>query len=120
MAGYREHSYDPNGDWGQQGRPLRPFNWVQWTGVAIEIVALAGLLAYVGGRVGIIPEWIDGAFPLIMLAPIGSVLITSRREPAHDLAPELAPARKRWMIIVVALCVALIGGAAIVQLAGGL
>ena len=118
MAGYREHSYDPNGDWGQQGRPLRPFNWVQWTGVAIEVVALGGLLAYVAGRVGIIPDWIDGAFPLIMLAPIGSVLITSRRESAHDPAPDLAAARKRWLIIVVALCFAIFGAALAIEFTG--
>lgn len=117
MSGYRVHSYDPNA-YDRYGPPLRPYNWVQWTGVVLGIAGVALQLAFLAGRAGWMPGWIDSpalGTPLVMLAV---VLVNSRRQPAHDLAPELAPARKRWMIIIVTICVIVIGTATVVEFAG--
>ena len=51
MSGYREHSFDPNA-YEQPGRPLQPYNWVQWTGVAIGVLGLAIIALGLLGRLG--------------------------------------------------------------------
>ena len=116
MSGYREHSYDPTAT-PRYGRPLRPYNWVQWTGVGLMVVGLAIDITYFAGRLG----WLAKAtVPLVALAPImaGSVLINSRREVLADPAPELAAARRRWLIIVTILCIAILGAAVVLDLTG--
>lgn len=118
MIGYRDRSgFDP-GAYERTDPPLRPFNWVQWTGVGFVVLANAGLIAYFAGRAGLIPEWIDSPVPVIVLAPLGSVLVNSRRRPSYDPAPELASARKRWLIIIVGLCFVVFGAAIALDFTG--
>ena len=118
MSGYREHSYDPNA-YERPGRPLRPFNWVQWTGVGLMILGVVLALAHLAGAIGLIPQLAGkSAAPYTGLPVIGLLLIQSRREPAVDPAPELAPARKRWLIIVAVICIIVLAAAAIVDLTG--
>jgi hypothetical protein len=110
---YRDTSnYDPYAS-PRYGRPLRPYNWVQWTGVALMLAGLALDALYFAGRLG----WVRAPVntPIYALPPLllGVSLINSRREEVPDLAPELAGARKRWLLIIVVLC-ALIFGAAII------
>jgi hypothetical protein len=108
MAGYREtSSFDP---YGGVSRQARPYSWVQWVGVALLALSIALNLAFLAGAAGWLPEW---KFT-VALAPtpmvLGVVLMNSRRDPAQDLAPELASARRRWMvgtIAVVAIILAL-------------
>ena len=118
MSGYREHSFEPNG-YQRRGAPLRPFNWVQWAGVGIMIVGALLVAAYMLGRFEVIPLITDDIAPFVMLMPVGSVLISSRRQTIADPAPELAAARKRWTIIVVGLCAAIIGTAVAIQFSQG-
>ena len=116
MSGYRESSYDPMAN-PRYGRPLRPYNWVQWTGVGLIVVGMAIDAIYFAGRFG----WLSkNDAPLLALPPImvGAMLVNSRREEITDPAPELAAARKRWLIIVTILCVLILGAAAILDLAG--
>ena len=114
MTGYREHSFDPNA-YQDPGRPMRPFNWVQWTGVVLGVVGLAVELVYFAGRLG----WIEPLFArspnMFALLIVGIVLINSRREPPHDVAPELASERRRWLLIIVAACAVIIGVAVVVD-----
>ena len=119
MSGYREHSFDPNaGLAATQRRPMRPFNWVQWAGVGFEAAAIAVLLLYGAGLAGWIPAHVNGVSPAIGLGLIGQLLINSRQDPADDPAPELAPARKRWLIIVTAVCVVVLGTATVITFLG--
>ncbi|MGZ2412044.1 hypothetical protein ACUXST_001465 [Sphingomonas sp. F9_3S_D5_B_2] len=118
MTGYREHSFDLNAP-SPQGRPERPFNWVQWCGVAMEVAALVGYGYFVAAKVG----WVrDPGFDTMSIALpfliLGQTLIFSRRRDYVDPAPELAAARKRWLIIVVAICAAILGAATIIAMKG--
>jgi hypothetical protein len=117
MSGYREHGFDPNAS-ERLGRPLRPFNWVQWTGVALAVLSVAINLGYLGSQAGWIPKWIGT--PVIATTPLvfGVVLINSRRETVTDPAPELAEARRRWLIITVAICAAVLGIATVLTFKG--
>jgi hypothetical protein len=118
MSGYRQQSYDPNA-YERQGPPLRPFNWVQWTGVGSGLLGATLYVAYFAGRGGWMPEFLDSpmiGFPFLML---GVVLVNSRRHPAPDPAPELAAARKRWLLVIVALCTAILGAAVAIQFSQG-
>jgi hypothetical protein len=104
MSGYRDSSnYDPYAS-PRYGRPLRPYNWVQWTGVAFVLVGIAIDLSYFAGRLGWIPRDVT---PLVALLPImsGAILVNSRREIVVDPAPELAAERKRALIVVSLLCI---------------
>ncbi|MEO6199112.1 MAG: hypothetical protein ABIO68_04160 [Sphingomicrobium sp.] len=116
MSGYRQSSFDPNA-FEQSGRPMRPFNWVQWLGVAFLVITLLMLAVQVAGLLGLAPRGnYSVGIPGLALGSI--VLINSRRQPATDLAPELAAARKRWLIITVAVVVAILGAALVIEFAG--
>ena len=116
MSGYRESSYDPMAN-PRYGRPLRPYNKVQWTGVGLILVGIGIDVAYLAGQLGFLSK---GAAPMIALPPImiGGMLVNSRREQITDPAPELAPARRRWLIAVAVACVVILGAAAILDLMG--
>jgi len=118
MTGYRDTSnYDPYAS-PRYGRPLRPYNWVQWTGVAFMVAGLALDALYFAGRFG----WaaVRMNTPMYALPPLflGVSLVNSRREEVPDLAPELAAQRKRWLLIITLLCVAIFGAALIIDLKG--
>jgi len=103
MSGYRQTSYDPNA-YEQPGRPLRPYNWVQWTGVAIAVIGAAGCIYYLLGKAGLVPRLLDDAMPWAVLPIIGATLVNSRREPGKPLSRETM--RKRLLIILAAVVVA--------------
>lgn len=118
MSGYRDTSnFDPYGQT-NYGRPLRPFNWVQWTGVALELLGVAIYIAFILGSFGWTRKLIDT--PAFGMAPLflGISLINSRREERTDPAPELAGARRKWLAIVVAICSVILGIATIFALKG--
>jgi hypothetical protein len=117
MTGYREHSFDPNGTT-SYGRPLRPFNWVQWTGVGLAVVSIAINVAFLASAAGWIPKAIGS--PALATGPllVGVALINSRRVEVPDPAPELAAARRKWLIITVAVCAAILGAATVIAFKG--
>jgi len=118
MTGYREHNFDPYA-YEQPGRPMRPFNWVQWTGV----VAFAGAaLAYGYGLLNVLgwaplafvpPQWIG--FPLLML---GIALINSRREPGTQVGSEQLAKNRRVLLITVLVCAVILGAALVIEFTG--
>ena len=118
MPGYRDTSnYEPYGT-ANYGRPLRPYNMVQWTGVGFIVFGLALDLLYFVGRLGWTRQHM--ATPSYAMVPLflGIALVNSRRQPVHDLAPELAEQRKRWLIIITIICVVVLGAATIIDLLG--
>ena len=80
MSGYRESSYDPNA-YERPGPPMRPYNWVQWSGFAMGCVGMAIALAYLAGRAGWIRDPLESPMPGVGFVMIGSILINSRRQP---------------------------------------
>ncbi|MEO7409709.1 MAG: hypothetical protein ABIU10_00095 [Sphingomicrobium sp.] len=118
MSGYRQSSYDPDA-YERMSGPVRPFNGVQWTGVAVLGVAAFMFLAFLAGELGwtraILPSPIAALGPML----IGNLMINSRQQPSYDPAPELAPARRRWMIIVTIICAAVLGAATLVTIFTG-
>ena len=118
MAGYRDSSnFDPCAS-PRYGRPLSPFNWVQWTGVALAISGIAFELAYFAAKLGWIPNFADTPTIGSTLVLLSIPLVNSRREELPDLAPELAAQRKRWLIIVTLVCAVILGIATIFALKG--
>ena len=118
MTGYREHSFEPYTG-SQSGRPLRPYNWVQWTGVVMLGLSMLAYAYYFADGTGLVPE--TRIKPLTIGLPLlfaGMALVYSRREEPVDPAPELAAARKRWLIIIVAVCAVILGLAAALDLSG--
>ncbi|MEO6360186.1 MAG: hypothetical protein ABIO43_06395 [Sphingomicrobium sp.] len=117
MSGYREHGFDPN-PYERQGPARRPFNWVQWVGLALAMLAAAIYLVYAAGRAGWMPALIDSPMPVASLTVLAVALINSRRNQPVDLAPELAAARRRWMIITLAICTVVLGAAVAIEFTG--
>jgi len=102
MSGYRESSFDPYAGTSNQGPPVRPFNWVQWAGVALILLAVLLNVAFVGGKIGWWPKLLDTPSVAISLPLFGIALVNSRRQQVTDAAPELAAARRKWLAITVA------------------
>jgi len=117
MTGYREHSFDPNA-YEQPGRPMRPFNWVQWCGVGLFA---AGMVLYgilFAGRFGwiapIVTTGSAGFAPMIL----GIALINSRREPGNVVGSEQLPKNRRVLLIAILACAVILGGAAAIEFIG--
>ena len=118
MAGYREHSYDPNA-YERPGPVIRPFNWVQWTGVGVAAVGAVLAALYLLAKTGQIPPSVGktGTAPF-MLMLVGTTIMNSRRHPGTPI-DEDQRARNRKMLIAVALiCAAIHGIAVLIELLG--
>ena len=116
MASYREHNFDPNA-YEQPGPPVRAFNWVQWAGVALEVIGLGLFLVHLAGKIG----WIDplvgsgvGLVPMI----VGVLLINSRRMPSELVTPEQQERNTRTLIITVVAGAAIFGAVTLIELTG--
>jgi hypothetical protein len=118
VTGYREHSFDPNA-YEQPGPPLKPYNWVQWTGVAIATVGAALITLHLLGRAGWIPQWIDDPSPApFMLLVIGTLFVNSRRAPGTLVGSEQLAKNRRVLLITVAICSAVLGAALVIEFSG--
>ena len=117
MSGYRQHSFDPEA-YQAQGRPLRPFNYVQWTGVALAVLVLAVYAGYAAGLLGWVRPVIGNPSPLIGLMVVAVVLVNSRREPATLVGFEQLRKNRRWLLITTVICVAVLGAAALIDYIG--
>ena len=117
MTGYREHSFDPNA-YEQPGPPLKPYNWVQWAGVAIGGVGAALITLYLLGKIRLIPQWVEASPAPFMLLVVGMLLIYSRRAPGVQVGSEQLAKNRRVLLITVAICAAIIGAAVVIELSG--
>jgi membrane protein insertase Oxa1/YidC/SpoIIIJ len=119
MTGYRQSGFDPNA-YEQPGKPLRPYNMVQWAGVAAGLAGIAIDLAYFADKFG----WIDApalspslAFPFLI---IGFALINSRREPATLVGSEQLEKNRKVLLVTLAILVLVLGLAALIDSLGAL
>ena len=117
MAGYRSSSYDPEAGL-RWGPPLRPYNLWQWLGVALTLVGAAIYALFLAGKMGWLEPPLDHPTGAGALVLAGFALTHSRRQAIADFAPELAPVRRRWLIITVTLCAVIIGAATIIEFTG--
>jgi amino acid transporter len=108
MAGYRQHSYDPN-TYERPGKPLRPYNWVQWVGVVICSLGAIGCLLYIANEIGLIDLGLKEPGPFIALPMIGIFLVNSRREAGTPMTGEQIERQRKIAFIV--LGAALVAGA---------
>ena len=116
MSGYREHNFDPYA-YEQPGRPLRPFNWVQWTGVAFELLGLGLFLAQIAAQLGWIAPFVGTGLGFAAMI-IGMVLINSRREPASQVDSEQLAKNRRVLLITILVCAAILGAAVVIEFLG--
>ena len=118
MSGYRQHSYDPNA-YEQPGPPLKPYNMVQWSGVAIGGIGMLLITLDVLAKLGWTPRWIGDLSPApFILLIAGTVLINSRREPGNLITEEQRARNKRTLVITAAICAAILGAAALIEFQG--
>ena len=117
MSGYREHGFDPN-SYEQPGRPLRPFNWVQWTGVGFAILGLAIDAFYFAGRLGWVRPAIDAPTGAIGPIMLGVILVNSRREPDTLVTDEQRARNRKVLLITTLILVVVLGAATVIQFAG--
>lgn len=99
MAGYRQSSFDP-GAGANYGPPLRPYNWVQWTGVGFMAVGFGIMLAYFAGRFGWIPQLFDSPTPGSAFLLFSIPLVNSRRQ---EITREQAARQRHRALIVAAI-----------------
>jgi hypothetical protein len=117
MSGYREHSFDPYA-YEQPGRPMHPFNRVQWCGAALIVTSITTLLLYFAGRAGWIVPLVEGVQVSTMLSIFGLALINSRREPGTRVGSEQLQRNRRVLLITVAAVAAILGIATIIEFSG--
>jgi hypothetical protein len=116
MSGYRDTSnYDPYAG-GDYGPPLKPYNWVQWSGVGLALVGVAIDLVYLGGQTGITPRLLDSPSIGVALPLFGVALINSRRAPGE--APSAETRRRNTIIVSVALAICMIAMALVIYFQG--
>ena len=115
VMSYRESSYDPNA-YERPGPPMRPYNWVQWSGVGMGCVGVAIALAYLAGRAGWIAQPLESSTPGIGFLMIGSVLINSRRQPGSG--PVRTTSRRTLIAITIALVAFAVALAAVLYFQG--
>jgi hypothetical protein len=101
---YRQSSFDPSAG-GDYGPPLRPYNWVQWTGVGFMGAGFVLLGGYLAARAGWIALDTKDTFVLLgtNLCMCGSILVSSRRQPG-TLSPETKRRRSQIILAAAAIC----------------
>ena len=118
MTGYRQSGFDPNAH-EQAGAPLRPFNWVQWSGVALGTAGVVISTLHLAGRAGWLPSWIDDSSPWsLILIILGVILINSRRQPSTLAGSEQLEKNRRLLLVTVLVILAILGVAAIIDSLG--
>ena len=119
MSGYRQSRYDPEA-YAQPGRPMRPYNWVQWSGVVLLTVGLAANIVYLAGAFGWIAPLLEDTSPANILLLVGIGLIHSRRGPETPVEAEQHRKNRKVLLITITLCAIIIGAATIIELTGAL
>ena len=117
MNGYRQSNFDPDA-FAQPGAPLRPYNWVQWSGVAVATIGIGINLVYLAGVVGWIAPRLSGTSPAILLLILGMLMIHSRREPASLVGDEQLRKNRRVLLVTAAICAVILGLATAIEFTG--
>jgi hypothetical protein len=117
VSGYRTSNFDP-AHYERAGAPMRPFNWVQWTGVVLAAIGVLLSLAVIAAGFGV--AWLRPLLhvPTVFPIVIGSLMISSRRHPYVDEAPEQRARNRRMLLITVAIVAAVLGLATVIEFTG--
>ena len=110
MSGYRQTSFDPNAG-AHYGPPLRPYNWVQWSGVVLMALGFLVLIAFAAAKAGLIGFRAEDSLPLVgsNMVLCGTLLQSSRREEAS--APSIGDIDRRWVLLGLLVLSAALGAA---------
>ena len=113
MSGYRQSGFDPEA-YERPGKPLRPYNWVQWLGVVFGSLGVIGCLLFLAQQIGLVDVGLKEPGAFIALPMIGVVLVNSRREPGTPMTGEQIARQRRIILIAFAVAglAAIIGFAA--------
>ena len=115
MTAYRDTSnYDPYAA-SDYGPPLRPYNWVQWTGVGLGVLGIVIDLMWFAGQAGVMPKLLDSPALGVSLPLFGVALINSRRDSAGTADPK-SRRRRLALVIAGALGAAILGAAVVISL----
>lgn len=96
---YRQSSFDPFAA-SAPTRPMRPFNWVQWVGIGLEVAAFGIMFWHVLVRLHLLPPPAAPIQYATLSALIGITLIGSRREPVPENEDPARRGRDRlWMTV---------------------
>jgi len=119
MSGYRDRSsFDPNAG-GDYGPPMRPYNWVQWVGMAFIALGTLFAAAFLLGEAGFIPKFLaKSPQPFTTFPLIGMLLVNSRRQPLPAAQEEQRKRNQRAILITTAIVVPILIAAAAVDLLG--
>ena len=117
MTGYREHSFDPYA-YEQRGRPMRPYNWLQWCGVALFALGMTLYGLLFAGRFGWIAPTVTTSSAGFVPVIVGVALINSRREPGTQVGSEQLAKNRRVLLIAIAACAAILGAALVIEFIG--
>jgi hypothetical protein len=118
MAGYRESSFDPLA-YEQPGPPLRPYNWVQRTGVALEVLAIAAMGYFALVVTHQLPDvGVNGMFVAMPLQLVGFTLINSRRAPGTSAGTEQLRKNRQVLLITVLVLAVILGIATVIEFTG--
>jgi len=112
MSGYRTSNFDPYAG-SNYGRPLRPFNWAQWTGVGFIAAGILALVAAGASQFRLIDTGTLDLVPIsTSLCVLGALFVNSRRE---TISAEESAKRRRGALIgaaiglaICAICAAII------------
>ncbi len=119
MAGYRDRSnFDPMA-YETPGRPLRPYNWVQWIGVVMIATGTLYAVAFLLGAWDFIPIHFKSILSFALLPLIGQILVNSRREPGTPVADADQLRRNRQVLLITVLvCAVILGAATVTEFTG--
>jgi hypothetical protein len=99
---YRQSRYDPLAN-EMPGPPLRPYNWVQWAGVACEVVAILLFIVWGAGKLGWIAPLLDRPLPAVAFGALGTILVGSRRGPGIQVGSEQYARNRKWLVATTAV-----------------
>src|SRR5690349_10195850 len=118
MTGYRDQSgYDPYA-YERPGRPLRPYNWVQWIGVVMIATGALYAFAFLLAAADVIPIHFKSAMPFALLPLIGQTFVNSRREPGTPAGEEQLRRNRKVLLITVLVCAVILGIATVIEFTG--
>ena len=97
---------------------MRPFNWVQWFGVAMLGAGIVLAIAMIGAAFDV--AWLKRFLyvPAVVPIVVGNLLIYSRRYPGDSVSELQRTRNQRLLIITVAICTAILGAAVAIQFSG--
>lgn len=114
MSGYRDQTgYDPYA-YERPGPPLRPYNWVQWIGVAFIVIGALYAIVYLLGQAGLVALHLKSVQPFATFPLVGMLLVNSRREAGTPMGTAELARSRRILLITVGIGLAILAAVLVV------